>query len=142
MKLSFAVRLARFTLILFLSPSVLCAQTVARPSGGVTAADAAWQSFTALRRPPPPPVLSTFPAKPATPGPPATPAVPSSPVSGVTSVSAKVTPAQILVATQQAADRSRSVAQAAKDFYTRYPAHPNAPEARKVEATAALSGVR
>src|ERR1051326_3562253 len=39
-------------------------------------------------------------------------------------------------------DQSKQAAQAARDFYLQHPDHPKAAEARKVEAVAALHGVR
>ena len=42
----------------------------------------------------------------------------------------------------QAADKSREAAANAKDFYTKYPTHANAEEARKIEAISELHGVK
>ncbi len=42
----------------------------------------------------------------------------------------------------QQADNSRAVAASAKDFYTKYPTHANAEEARKIEVLAELRGIK
>lgn len=116
------------------------AQTPANRS----AADTAWQTLTALRTPPASTAATPSPATPPDPtnppGPPITPAAAAA--ASAPGVAARRTPVQAKNATQQEADHSRSVAQAARDFYTRFPTEANAVQARKIEATAALNGLK
>ena len=114
------------------------AQTPANRS----AADTAWQTLTALRTPPASAAATPSPATPMDPNPPGTPSAPAAAAASAPGVAAKRTAVQATSATQQEADHSRSVAQAARDFYTRFPAEANAVQARKLEATAALNGLK
>lgn len=117
-----------FGALAYVMPMIATAQT----DGRSNAADTAWQSIVTLRRPVSPAMLTT----------PTTPVILGAPNAAVGTAIAKVTPEQKLAADQAAADRARQVADAAKDFYTRYPTHANAAQARKIEATAALSGLK
>ena len=139
MKTPVVVLFATCVLPLLTAPNFGWAQTAARPS---SAADTAWQTLTALRTPPASTAPTTSPATPKSPNPPGTSIGPTAPASSASGVTAKLTPVQVKSATQQEADRSRSVAQAAKDFYTKFPTDANAVQARKIEATAALNGLK
>ena len=139
MKTPFAVRLAPLTLIWLLSPCLICGQTVAQPATAISPADAAWQSLTALRIAATSSV-STNAVSGISPAPPA----PSTLVSANAGANAASvgTSANVKVVAEQAATRSRQAAEAAKNFYTTYPTHANAPEARKIEALGELRGIK
>jgi len=123
MKAPLAVALDALALLAFVSLG--SASLLAQPgNSGATAAanaagDKAWATIVTLRDF----SVSVVPAGPAVPV-------------------AKITPAQLQAAAKTAADRARQVSQAAKDFYSQFPTHANAAQARKIEATAALSGLK
>ena len=133
-----AAALSRCWVLALLLTHFCSAQTPAARS----AADAAWHTLTALRSPPASTAATPSPATPPGPTPPGTPMAPAAAAGSAPGVAAKLTPAQRKSATQQEADRSRSVAQAAREFYTRFPTDAHAVQARKLEATAALNGLK
>ena len=118
----------------------------AAPAGSVSAAkpaasaaqangdgDRAWAAVIALRTAATPAPAASTTAVGAVVAPPAPASVPFAP-SAATQAEAKAR----AVARAQS---SRLTAAAAKDFYTRFPAHAQAPAARKLEALAGLAGI-
>jgi len=98
----------------FLSAGVVATAAFAQPPAKPPlAGDAAWANVSALGRK----AVATAPG------------------------SSSKAPAQAATDKQKRATDFRRVSQAAKEFYTQHPAHPNAAAARKLEATAAIEGI-
>lgn len=125
---------SRFAASLFGSFLFGCASVIAQPGSAGTppgqsgatpagkaadaAADHAWAAVVALRNP----------------------AVPTGTTASA-ALPARATPAQEATRKAASVQASRQAAAAAKDFYTRFPTHAQAPAARKLEALAALGGI-
>jgi hypothetical protein len=166
MKLSFAVRLS-FPFLFFVlftaapagaqsaspgnsgtSPGAASAAVNARNDEG----DRAWAAVTALRQTPvaatasaPIAVAPTPTPTPTTPAGSAAPAAPTTPTAP-TPAHVPFTPsaaalAQARTRAEAKVQSSRQTAAAAKDFHTRFPAHAQAPAARKLEALSGLAGI-
>ena len=123
------------TIIRFVTPYIVCsavaafAQSSGKQDSKQDTADDAWLKVTTLATP----ITSAKTTTSVTPD-----KITSSP--SLTNSSAKKTAAQIQTDRKQQANQFLQASQSAKDFYTNFPDHVKAGEAKKIEVLAALQG--